>query len=221
MGGDIMSGNPSLKSVPRAALARLPKYLEYFKAQKRNGMEIISAEDICSEFISEGADPLDDLVRIGADAGCEKYNLNALIELLNGFLECENASDAVIIGAGQLGRTLLAYDGFGAYGLNIVAAFDISPSVIGTQVNGKQIFSVEKMKNLCERMNIHIGIITVPARSAQLAADLLVKCGIKAVLNFSQADLKLPEEIIVQDENIAASLAELSNRLRSRSNSGG
>lgn len=216
-----MSVNTSLKSVPRAALARLPKYLEYFKAQKRKGAEIISAADICSEFVSDGADSLDDLVRIGAEQGCENYNVNSMIELLNGFLECENYSDAVIIGAGQLGRTLLAYDGFGAYGLNIVAAFDISPSVIGTQVNGKQIFSVEKMKNLCERMNIHIGIITVPARSAQLAAELLVKCGIKAILNFSQTDLKLPEKIIVKDENIAESLSELSNRLKSRSNSGG
>ncbi|MBD5141754.1 MAG: redox-sensing transcriptional repressor Rex [Ruminococcus sp.] len=214
-----MSGNSSLKSVPRAALSRLPKYLEYFKAQKRMGAEIIYAADICSEFMPEGADPLDDLACIGAEVGCETYAANDLIDLLNGFLECENTSDAVIIGAGHLGRTLLAYDGFGSYGLNIVAAFDISPSVIGAQVNGKQIFSVEKMKNLCERMNIHIGIITVPARSAQLAADLLVKCGIKAILNFSSADLKLPEEIIVQDVNIAASLSVLSEKLRSRINS--
>lgn len=216
-----MSGNSSLKSVPRAALTRLPKYLEYLKAQKRMGKEIIYAADICAEFISRDADPLDDLACIGAEVGCESYDVNVLIDLLNGFLECENVSDAVIIGAGQLGRTLLAYDGFGAYGLNIVAAFDISPSVIGTQVNGKRIFSVEKMKNLCERMNIHIGIITVPARSAQLAADLLVKCGIRAILNFSPSVLKLPEEIIVQDVNIAASLSALSEKLRSRINSGG
>lgn len=216
-----MSGNSSLKSVPRATLARLPKYLEYFKAQKRMGAEIIYAADICSEFMSDSADPLDDLACIGAEVGCETYEASVLINLLNGFLERENTSDAVIIGAGHLGRTLLAYDGFGSYGLNIVAAFDISPSVIGTQVNGKQIFSVEKMKNLCERMNIHIGVITVPARSAQLAADLLVKCGIKAILNFSSTALKLPEEIIVQDVNIAASLSVLSDKLRSRINSGG
>ena len=62
-----MSGNSSLKSVPRAALSRLPKYLEYFKAQKRMGAEIIYAADICSEFMPEGADPLDDLACIGAE----------------------------------------------------------------------------------------------------------------------------------------------------------
>lgn len=215
-----MSGNSSLKSVPRAVLARLPKYLDYFKAQKRMGAEIIYAADICSEFMSKDADPLDDLACIGAEVGCETYEANVLINLLNGFLERENVSDAIIIGAGQLGRLLLSYDGFSEYGLDIVAAFDINPSVIGTQVNGKRIFSIEKMKNLCERMNIHIGIITVPARSAQLAADLLVKCGIKAILNFSHAELKLPEEIIVRNENIAASLSALSEMLRSRINSG-
>lgn len=207
-----MNGNPSLKSIPRAALTRLPKYLEYLKEKRRYGVKVISA----AEFSAAFAEAADDISCIGVLTERTEYDVNSMIELLNSFLNRENANDAVLVGAGQLGRTLLAYDGFSKYGLDIVAAFDISPSVIGTQVNGKQIFSVEKMKNLCERLHIRIGIITVPARSAQLAADLLVKCGIKAVLNFSSADLKLPEEIIVQDENIAASLAALSEKLRSR-----
>lgn len=208
-----MNGNPSLKSIPRAALARLPKYLEYLKEKRRYGVKVISA----AEFSAAFAEATDDISCIGVLTERTEYDVNSLIELLNSFLNRENVNDAVLVGAGQLGRTLLAYDGFAKYGLDIVAAFDISPSVIGTQVNGKQIFSVEKMKDLCERLHIRIGMIAVPARSAQLAADLLVKCGIKAILNFSSADLKLPEEIIVQDENIAASLAALSEKLRSRS----
>lgn len=211
-----MNGNSTLKSVPRAALSRYPEYLDYLKERKHSGIETISAAELSEKFAPDGADPAAELVYIGAKQGLEKYNVNVLIALLNNFLERENVRDAVIVGAGQLGKTLLAFDGFSEYGLNIVAAFDISPAVIGTQVKGKQIFSVEKMKNLCERLNIHIGIITVPAKNAQQAANLLVKCGIKAIWNFSQVELELPEEIIVREENLAASLAELSDKLSNK-----
>lgn len=211
-----MSGNPSLKSIPRAALTRLPKYLEYLKEKKRYGAKTVSAAELSAAF----AESAEDLSCLGVFTEHTEYDINILIEFFNSLLNRENTNDAVLVGAGQLGRTLLAYDGFSEYGLNIVAAFDISPSVIGTKVKGKQVFSVEKMKDLCERLHIRIGIITVPERSAQQTADLLVKCGIKAVWNFSQASLKLPEEIIVQDENIAASLAELSGKLKNRINSG-
>lgn len=212
-----MVGNPPIKSIPKAALARLPKYLEYLKEKRRYGTKTVSA----AEFSAAFAESSNDLDSIGALGGKSEYDVNSLIEFLNSLLSRENPGDAVLVGAGQLGRTLLAYDGFSEYGLNIVAAFDISPAVIGERVKGKQVFSVEKMKDLCERLHIRIGIITVPARSAQQTADLLVKCGIKAVWNFSQTTLKLPEDIIVQDENMAASLASLSNKLKSRINSGG
>ncbi|MCM1330199.1 MAG: redox-sensing transcriptional repressor Rex [Ruminococcus sp.] len=208
-----MDGKSTLKSVPRAALARYPEYLDYLREQKYGGREVVSAAELAEKFAEDGADPAAELAYIGAKQGLEKYNVNVLIALLNKFLERGNVSDAVIVGAGQLGKTLLAFDGFSEYGLNIVAGFDISPAAIGTQVKGKQIFSVEKMKNLCERLNIHIGIITVPAQNAQQAADLLVKCGIKAIWNFSQVELELPGEIVVREENLAASLAELSGKL--------
>ncbi|MCM1330553.1 MAG: redox-sensing transcriptional repressor Rex [Ruminococcus sp.] len=211
-----MSGNSSLKSVPRGALSRYPQYLEYLKELKRGGKDVITAAELSEKFAADGADPVAELAYIGAKQGFEKYHVNLLIALLNSFLNRENVHDAVIVGAGQLGKTLLAFDGFSEYGLNIVAGFDISPAVIGTQVKGKQIFSVEKMKNLCERLNIHIGIITVPARSARQTADLLVKCGIKAIWNFSQVELDLPEDIIVREENLAASLAELSDKLSNK-----
>ncbi|MGN0675804.1 MAG: redox-sensing transcriptional repressor Rex [Oscillospiraceae bacterium] len=210
-----MNGETEIRSISRDALRRLPIYLDYFKHKKLDGCEFILSEEAEADL---NTCVKEDLYSAGAvpDIQTGAYNVNEVIETLNSFLDCENSKDAVIVGAGQLGKTLLAYDGFSSYGLNIVAAFDIDPAVIGGNVRGKQIFSVEKMKNLCERMNIHIGIITVPARSAQRTAELMVKCGIKAIWNFSPVILKLPDDIIVQDENMAASLAVLSNKLKQK-----
>lgn len=203
-----------VKSVPKPTLLRLPVYLQYLTEKKAEGVEQISATKIGEDLKLYYVQVRKDLASVGA-AGKPKtgYEINSLIDTLINFLDYDNAKDAVIVGAGQLGRTLLGYDGFASYGLNIVAAFDIDPAVVGTSVKGKQIMTIDKMKNLCERLNIHIGIITVPSRSAQCVAELMVKCGIMAIWNFSPVHLDLPDDIIVQDENVAASLAVLSNKL--------
>ena len=141
------------------------------------------------------------------------YETKVLIKDLQNFLDYNNTKDAVIVGAGGLGRALLGYDGFKSYGLNIVAAFDVDSGLCGKQINGKTIFHVDKLPELVKRMNIHIGIITSPAETAQDICDTLVKSGVLAIWNFAPVSLTVPSGIIVQSENMATSLAILSNRL--------
>ena len=203
-----------MTSVPKPTLLRLPVYLQYLIEKRAEGVTHVSAAKIGEELDLYYVQVRKDLAAAGANGKPRTgYDINYLIEVLMTFLDYNNSKDAVIVGAGQLGKTLLGYDGFSSYGLNIVAAFDINSAVIGESVKGKKIMPIDKMKNLCERLNIHIGIITVPSRSAQCVADLMVKCGIKAIWNFSPVHLDLPEDIIVQNENMAASLAVLSNKL--------
>ncbi len=203
-----------VRSVPKPTLLRLPGYLQYLIAKRAEGIEQISATKIGEDLKLYYVQVRKDLASVGA---CGKpktgYEINHLIETLVSFLDYDNTKDAVLVGAGQLGKTLLGYDGFSNYGLNIVAAFDIDPNVIGDTVKCKPVMTIDKMKNLCERLNIHIGIITVPSRSAQYVADLMVRCGIMAIWNFSPVHLDMPDDIIVQNENMAASLAVLSNKL--------
>ena len=120
---------------------------------------------------------------------------------------------AVIVGAGNLGRALLCYDGFSTYGLDIVAAFDADYTRQGVLENGKQIFPVSRLGELCERMKVKIGIITVPAAAAQKVCDTMIEAGVLAVWNFSPVRLTVPAGVLVQDENMAVSLAVLSQHL--------
>ena len=139
--------------------------------------------------------------------------MEELIRDIEAFLGYGNTKDAVLVGAGHLGRTLLAYEGFAGYGLHILAAFDVSAEVIGTEISGKPVFPLSRISEMTGRLCASIGIITTPAAAAQEVCDQLVAGGVQAIWNFAPIHLEVPEHVIVQNEDIAASLALLSNRL--------
>ena len=153
-----------------------------------------------------------------SDGGRPKigYNREHLIADIKNFLGYGNSNDAVLIGAGKLGRALLGYSGFAEYGLNIVAAFDANDTLIGTTKGGKPIMQLSRLGEVCQRCKIKIGIITVPAEYAQGVCDLLIENGILAIWNFAPKHLNVPDGILVQNENMAASLALLCKHLNER-----
>ena len=144
------------------------------------------------------------------------YLLEKLIADLETYLGYGNVNDAVLAGVGHLGRALLSYKGFETYGLNIVVGFDVDDNVIGTEVTGKKVLPLNKMAGLCKRMHVNIGIITVPPEQAQEVCDLMISAGIQAIWNFAPIKLKVPEDVIVQNENMASSLAVLSKHLKKK-----
>ena len=139
------------------------------------------------------------------------YHLESLINDIETFLGYTNKKDAVIVGVGQLGRALMSYEGFVNYGLNIVVGFDTDETI--HDVAGKKVLMMDKFTNLVSRMNIHIGIITVNKEKAQQIAEMMVEAGIKAIWNWAPVQLRLPDDIVIKQEDLAASLAELSVKL--------
>ncbi len=106
---------------------------------------------------------------------------------------------------------MLSYSGFKDYGLDIVGAFDINPNI--KLVHGHKIYNLSKLESFIKRFNILIGIIAVPKDSAQDICDLMIGAGIKAIWNFSPCNLVIPENIAIINEDMASSLALLSQRL--------
>lgn len=202
------------KQISKRTLYRLPVYLSLLQEKVKEGVEYISATSIANILGLNHVQVRKDL-SCASSAGRPKvgYETKVLIKDLQNFLDYNNTKDAVIVGVGGLGKALLGYDGFKSYGLNIVAAFDVNSALCGKQINGKTIFHVDKLPELTKRMNIHIGIITAPAENAQSICDTLVKSGVLAIWNFAPVSLTVPQGIIVQNENMATSLAILSNKL--------
>ena len=205
------------KEISRATLKRVPTYLSYLKALPSEASANISATALAAGLHMGEVQVRKDLALV-SDGGRPKigYNREHLIADIENFLGYGNSNDAVLIGAGKLGRALLGYGGFAEYGLNIVAAFDANDTLIGTTNGGKPIMHLSRLGEVCQRYKIKIGIITVPAEYAQGGCDLLIENGILAIWNFAPKHLNVPDGILVQNENMAASLALLCKHLNER-----
>ena len=200
-------------NISKHTLQRLPMYLSYIQGLPEDAPKNISATTIAEALQLNGVQVRKDLASVSS-SGKPKvgYNVKDLIAELEAFLGYNDIDNAVIVGAGSLGKALLNYSGFKAYGLNIIAAFDLCEEP--TEFQGKTVFPIAQLGSFCRKVNVHIGIITVPASSAQEICDLLVESGIRAIWNFAPVHLVVPDGILVQNENMASSLALLSNHLR-------
>ena len=204
------------KSVSKSVLKRLPGYLNYLKSLPEGTAPYISATALANALDMGEVQVRKDLAMV-SDGGRPKigYPRMQLIDDIEQFLGYDNTTAAVLIGAGKLGQALLGYSGFDAYGLNILAAFDVAPAMEKTE-EGKPIYPVSQLESFCRSHKVLMGIITVPQAYAQQVCDQLIGCGIKAIWNFAPVHLDVPEHILVQSENMANSLAVLSMHLRAQ-----
>lgn len=202
------------KELSKAVLKRLPSYLSYLKSLPEDSSPYISATSIANALNMGEVQVRKDLAVV-SKAGKPKvgYPRTDLVENISRYLCYDNTTDAVLVGAGKLGQALLGYSGFEAYGLNILAAFDAMPVASGS---GKPILSMDKMEAFCQENNVHMGIITVPKEHAQQVCDRMIQCGIKAIWNFAPVHLDVPANTLVQNENMATSLAVLSMHLQAQ-----
>lgn len=204
------------KKISKSVLKRLPGYLTYLKSMPENAPAFISATALANALGMGEVQVRKDLASV-SDGGRPKigYRREALIDDIEQFLGYDNTTDAILIGAGKLGLALMGYEGFEAYGLNILAAFDRQPAVTRTE-EGKMVYSIDRLEYFCRSHKVLMAIITVPAAAAQEVCDRLIKCGIKAIWNFAPTHLEVPEHILVQNENMATSLAVLSMHLKAQ-----
>lgn len=201
-------------NLSKQALKRLPVYMSYLKSLDTQQVEYISSSTVAEALDMNDVQVRKDLAAVCKTAGIPKkgFVVRDLIGGISDFLGYSQGNDAILIGAGNLGMALMSYRGFDNYGINIVAAFDSRPEII----DNKKVFDISYLDEICKKLNVKIGIITVPDTAAQKVCDLLVKSGILAIWNFAPTHIKAPEEILVQNENMASSLAVLSNHLREK-----
>ena len=203
------------KEISKSVLKRLPGYLAYLKSIPDGGSGYISATALANALGMGEVQVRKDLAMV-CDGGRPKlgYPKSVLIDDIEQFLGYDNTTDAVLIGAGNLGQALLGYSGFDTYGLNILAAFDVAPA--SQSEGGKPIYHISQLEGFCRTHKVLMGIITVPSAYAQDVCDQLIQCGIKAIWTFAPTHLEVPPNILVQHENMATSLAVLSMHLQAQ-----
>lgn len=201
--------------VSKATLNRLPLYLKYLYQLDKMGVKTVSSTLIAGGLNLNPVQVRKDIAVASSVAGKPKtgYVTKELIVDLESFLGYDNTHDAVLVGVGGLGSAFLGYNGFEHYGLNIAAAFDVNPQIVGSEVNGKLVQHIDELEGVVKRYKIRLGIITVPSKAAQEVADVMVKAGIKAIWNFAPVHLSIPSDIEIKTEDLAANLALLSMKI--------
>ncbi len=201
--------------ISKATIWRMPLYLHFLQEESSKGAQYISSTVIAQNISVSSVLVRKDLALVSSEPGRPRlgFAISRLIVDIEKFLGYDNLSDAIIVGAGGLGRAFLGYEGFKSNGLHILAAFDVSEKLVGTKVAGKEIMPLEKMEEFVKEHNIRIGIITVPKVAAQEVLNKMVEAGIKAIWNFAPAPLRVPKDILLKTEDLAASLAMLAAKL--------
>lgn len=196
--------------IPRVVIERLPRYYRYFDWLD-NQMEKISSKRL-GELMGASASQIRlDLSYFG-DFGQQGYgyNIKKLKQDLTNILRINTKTNIIIIGVGNVGRALTRYRAFARAGFNLNALFDNKPSIIGEKINGIKVRDVKDLKNYIENNDISIAIIAVPKEAANEVSGILLKNGIKGILNFAPIDLNLPENIPVENIHIIDKILALS-----------
>ncbi len=209
----IQSPTP-IRELPEPTLRRLPWYLAYVGLLRERGVDYVSSTQISKEINVDASMIAKDLsflnirgkTRIG-------YEVAVLEHELQDFLGFKRGHNAVMIGVGSLGSSLIQDSGLVNYGLRIVAGFDINPEVVDTTIAGVPIYDMKHFGELIPSLNAEIGIIAVPIHVAQQVSDAMVEAGIKALWNFTPFRITAPEGIVISNTSIYAHLAVMYNRL--------
>ena len=200
--------------VPEPTLRRLPWYLSNIKLMKDKGEQYVSSTQISKEINIDASQIAKDLSYVNISGRTRVgYNIDALIEVLESFLGFTNMHKAFLFGVGSLGAALLRNSGLHHFGLEIVAAFDVNPELVGKDLNGIPIFHSDDFEAKMKEYDVNIGVLTVPINIAQEITDKMVDGGIKAVWNFTPFRIRVPENIVVQNTSLYAHLAVMFNRL--------
>ena len=202
--------------IPVPTIRRLPLYRSFLKSRKNKESKFMSAPEIAKELHIDSTQITKDFSFINV-LGKTKvgYEINSLISDIEDFLGYRILRKAFIVGIGNLGTALIKYNEFSKEGMEIVAGCDIDTEKIGTEINDLKIFSIDKFKENYNETPVEIGIITVPADQAQIVANTMIECGIKAIWNFSATPISAPDNTIVENTSIESGLAMIKWKLSS------
>ncbi len=197
--------------IPNPAVRRLSLYLRQLEAFQRAGRETVSSKQLGESLQLTDAQVRKDLAYFGTfgHPGIG-YRVDDLIARVRHILGTDKIWPVLLVGAGNLGRALLAYRGFDAKGFKLVAVFDNDSAKIGKKFGGFQIQPLSELTATIRDKSIKLAMLAVPADHAQEVADTLIASGIRGLLNFAPVSLNVPGEIALNSVDLAVSLEQLS-----------
>ncbi|SFL62573.1 redox-sensing transcriptional repressor Rex [Halanaerobium salsuginis] len=199
------------ENIPRATIERLPLYYRCLdKMDTFEEVEVVSSKDLGGKLDIPSTQVRKDLSYYG-EFGRRGvgYNVNELKRSVGKILGVDRTWEAILVGAGNLGRALVNYGSFAMMGFKITNVFDNDLNKIGNVINTLEVKSIQELPKVVQKNEIKLGVISVPAEAAQEVADEMVDAGVKAIWNFAPTRLYVPDGIEVRNEDLAVGIVSL------------
>ena len=187
--------------------ARLSRYLQVLIQARKMGRETISSQELAEYTHINSTQIRRDLSGFGkfGKRGVG-YRVESLVSEIRKILHTSGQHNIALFGAGNLGQAIASSDIFADHGFQIVAMFDVDPSVVGNQVGNLQVRDFGELESIVAEQGIVVGVLAVPAEAAQTVADRLVKAGVKIIFNYSEQLLQVPPDVTVHASSPAVDL---------------
>ncbi len=199
------------QKVSSAVIRRLPRYFRHLNDLYRDGVIRISSSALGNSMGLTASQIRQDLSCFG-EFGQQGYGYN--VERLRGEISAILGMDlghtAVILGVGNLGRALMENFHFSMSGFRLAAAFDVDPTIVGHEIGGVKIYHVDELERYMAENPVSVGVLTLPGSLANTMAERLVRGGVRGIWNFTNRELSVEEDVIIEDVHFADSLLALS-----------
>jgi len=197
--------------IPRKTVYRLSVYLRCLNRLRENGLQTVSSEALAQAAGVKSTQLRKDLTYLGqVGTRGRGYDAEQLAEMITDRLGTNSLQPVILVGVGNLGSALLSYRGFEEEGFQIIAAFDLAPTAGRASKLRIGVHPMEHLPEVVRLQGVRMAILAVPASAAQSVANQLVAAGISGILNFAPLMLTVPEEVVVNNVNLAIELENLS-----------
>lgn len=204
------------KKVSLAVVKRLPRYYRFLGDLLSNGITRISSKDLSKKMNVTASQIRQDLNNFGCfGQQGYGYNVELLYQEIKNILGLDKTYNLIIIGAGNLGQALLNYSNFEKRGFKFIGIFDINPKILGLNIRGVDIMDISNLPDFLQKNKVDIAVLTVPKSNTLDIAEILTQNGIKGIWNFSNMELKMPNDIVVENAHLTDSLMTLTYKLNS------
>lgn len=205
------------KEISQAVIGRLPRYFRYLGELKDEGIERVSSQELSDIMQVTASQIRQDLNNFGGfGQQGYGYNVGYLYDEIGKILGLHKEHNLIIVGAGHLGQALVNYMNFERRGFIFRGIFDVNERIHGTKIRGITVRPMQEMEQFVKENDIDIAVLTIPKSSAVEVAEQLVSYGIRGFWNFAHVDLRVPDDIQVENVHLSDSLMKLSYNLASR-----
>ena len=203
--------DPARRPIPPATVARLPAYRRALMDAADAGVRTV-ASGALAEAVGVHPDQVRKDLSHLATRGTRGvgYDVRALITETSAILGLDEERVVVLVGAGNLGRALAAYEGFAPQGFRLAAVLDVDAAVVGTRVGALDVAHLDRLPTVVRRDRADVGVVAVPGSAAQDVVDAMVAAGLRAILNFAPVHVRVPDGVAVRRVDLSTELQMLS-----------